>query len=214
MYSQRPKAKRVEFRCPDPLLQSVPGFAAMLMAGLDGIQNRIDPGQPLDKNIYDLPPEELAKVPQAPGSLNEALDALEADHDFLLKGDVFTEEVISTWIEYKRAKEVGTDVTAATSVRVLPVLRRLGNLSRLVGKRKCEGPVCASEPGLFVSRRALKNKCARFWWVADRTERTSLCRRRTPARERASSTMVYTKAPISEMSPPSDMRRAPRRLSR
>jgi glutamine synthetase len=107
MYSQSPKAKRVEFRCPDPLCNPYTGFAAMLMAGLDGIQNRIDPGQPLDKNIYDLPPEELAKVPQAPGSLNEALDALEADHDFMLKGDVFTPEVISTWIEYKRAKEVG-----------------------------------------------------------------------------------------------------------
>jgi glutamine synthetase len=107
MYSQSPKAKRVEFRCPDPLCNPYTGFAAMLMAGLDGIQNRIDPGQPLDKNIYDLPPEELAKVPQAPGSLSAALDALEADHDFMLKGDVFTEDTISTWIEYKREKEVG-----------------------------------------------------------------------------------------------------------
>src|SRR5436190_15424961 len=107
VYSPNPKAKRVEFRCPDPLCNPYTGFAAMLMAGLDGIQNRIDPGQPLDKNIYDLPPEELAKVPQAPGSLNAALDALEADHDFMLKGDVFTEDVVSTWIEYKRAKEVG-----------------------------------------------------------------------------------------------------------
>jgi len=77
------------------------------MAGLDGIQNRIDPGQPLDKNIYDLPPEELKKVPQAPGSLTEALNALEADHDFMLKGDVFSEELIQTWIDYKREKEVG-----------------------------------------------------------------------------------------------------------
>jgi glutamine synthetase len=107
MYSQSPKAKRVEFRCPDPLCNPYIGFAAMMMAGLDGIQNRIDPGQPLDKNIYDLPPEEAAKVPQAPGSLQEALNALEADHDFMLKGDVFTEELIQTWIEYKRAKEVG-----------------------------------------------------------------------------------------------------------
>ena len=107
MYSQSPKAKRVEFRCPDPLCNPYIGFAAMLMAGLDGIQNRIDPGQPLDKNIYDLPPEELAKVPQAPGSLNEALNALEADHDFMLKGDVFTEDLIRTWIDYKREKEVG-----------------------------------------------------------------------------------------------------------
>ena len=107
MYSQSPKAKRVEFRCPDPLCNPYVGFAAMLMAGLDGIQNRIDPGQPLDKNIYDLPPEELKKVPQAPGSLTEALNALEADHDFMLKGDVFSEELIQTWIDYKREKEVG-----------------------------------------------------------------------------------------------------------
>jgi glutamine synthetase len=107
MYSQSPKAKRVEFRCPDPTCNPYIGFAAMVMAGLDGVQNRIDPGQPLDKNIYDLPPEELAKVPQAPGSLDQALAALEADHDFLLKGDVFTEDVIRTWIEYKREKEVG-----------------------------------------------------------------------------------------------------------
>src|SRR5262245_53341707 len=107
MYSQSPKAKRVEFRCPDPLCNPYTGFAAMLMAGLDGIQNRIDPGQPLDKNIYDLPPEEAKKVPQAPGSLSQALDALEADHDFMLKGDVFSEDLIQTWIDYKREKEVG-----------------------------------------------------------------------------------------------------------
>lgn len=107
MYSQSPKAKRVEFRCPDPLCNPYIGFAAMLMAGLDGIQNRLSPGEPLDKNIYDLPAEEAKKVPQAPGSLKEALDALEKDHDFLLKGDVFTKDVIETWIEYKREKEVG-----------------------------------------------------------------------------------------------------------
>ncbi|HEU4365554.1 MAG TPA: type I glutamate--ammonia ligase [Candidatus Krumholzibacteria bacterium] len=107
MYSQSPKAKRVEFRCPDPTCNPYLGFAAMTMAGLDGIQNRIDPGEPLDKNIYDLPPEELARVPKSPGSLNEALDSLEADHDFLLKGDVFTEEVVRTWIDYKREREVG-----------------------------------------------------------------------------------------------------------
>jgi len=107
MYSQSPKAKRVEFRCPDPTCNPYIGFAAMVMAGLDGVQNRLNPGQPLDKNIYDLPPEEAKKVPQAPGSLNEALNALEKDHDFLLKGDVFTKDVIETWIEYKREKEVG-----------------------------------------------------------------------------------------------------------
>ena len=107
MYSQSPKAKRVEFRCPDPTCNPYIGFAAMLMAGLDGIQNRLNPGEPLDKNIYDLPPEEAKKVPQAPGSLSQSLDALEKDHDFLLKGDVFTKDVIETWIEYKREKEVG-----------------------------------------------------------------------------------------------------------
>ncbi|MCI0451177.1 MAG: type I glutamate--ammonia ligase [Candidatus Latescibacteria bacterium] len=107
MYSQSPKAKRVEFRCPDPTCNPYLGFAAMVMAGLDGIQNRLNPGEPLDKNIYDLPPEELAKVPQAPGSLSQSLDALEKDHDFLLKGDVFTKDVIETWIDYKREKEVG-----------------------------------------------------------------------------------------------------------
>ena len=78
----------------------------MMMAGLDGIQNRIDPGDPLDKDIYDLPPEELANVPSTPGSLGEALKALEADHDYLLKGNVFTEDVIQTWINYKIDKEI------------------------------------------------------------------------------------------------------------
>jgi glutamine synthetase len=106
VYSQSPKAKRVEFRCPDPSANPYLAFAAMLMAGLDGIQNKIDPGEPLDKNLYDLEPEEAASIPQTPGSLSDALDALEADHDFLLKGDVFTEDVIETWIEYKRENEV------------------------------------------------------------------------------------------------------------
>jgi len=78
----------------------------MLMAAIDGIQNKIDPGEPLDKDIYDLPPEELEKVPTTPGSLREALEALEADHDYLLKGDVFTSDVIETWISYKMEREV------------------------------------------------------------------------------------------------------------
>ena len=106
VYSQSPKSKRVEFRCPDPSANPYLAFAAMLMAGLDGIQNKIDPGEPLDKNLYDLEPEEAASIPQTPGSLSDALDALEADHDFLLKGDVFTDDVIETWIEYKRENEV------------------------------------------------------------------------------------------------------------
>jgi glutamine synthetase len=106
MYSHSPKAKRIEFRCPDPTCNPYFAFAAMLMAGLDGVQNKIHPGEPLDKNIYDLPPEELASIPKAPGSLDDALAALEADHDFLLKGDVFTEDVIETWIGYKREREI------------------------------------------------------------------------------------------------------------
>ncbi len=106
MYSTSPKAKRIEFRCPDPSCNPYLAFSALLMAAIDGIVNKIDPGEPLDKDIYDLPPEELAKVPTTPGSLREALQALEADHAFLLKGDVFTEDVIRTWIEYKMKNEV------------------------------------------------------------------------------------------------------------
>lgn len=106
MYSASPKAKRVEFRPPDPSCNPYIAFAAMMMAGLDGIENKMDPGQPLDKDIYDLGPEELAKVPSMPASLDEALDCLARDHQFLLKGDVFTEDLLSTYIEYKREKEV------------------------------------------------------------------------------------------------------------
>ncbi|MBK6426855.1 MAG: type I glutamate--ammonia ligase [Blastocatellia bacterium] len=106
MYSQSPKAKRVEVRFPDASCNPYLAFAAMLMAGLDGIQNRIDPGEPLDKDIYDMSPEELAHVKELPGSLERALDALEADHEFLLKGDVFTPTLIERWIAYKREKEV------------------------------------------------------------------------------------------------------------
>ncbi len=106
MYSPSPKAKRVEVRFPDPSCNPYLAFAAMLMAGLDGIENKIDPGEPLDKDLYDLPPEELAKVPQMPGSLDEALEALEQDMQFLLKGNVFTEDALETWIAYKRENEV------------------------------------------------------------------------------------------------------------
>jgi len=105
MYSASPKAKRLEFRCPDPSTNPYLAFPAMLMAALDGIQNKIKPGDPLDKDIYDLPPEEDRKVPTTPGSLDEALTNLEKDHQYLLKGDVFTEDVLQTWINYKRTKE-------------------------------------------------------------------------------------------------------------
>ncbi len=105
-YSQKPAAKRLEFRCPDPSCNPYLAFSAMLMAGLDGIQNRIEPMDPVDKDIYDLPPEELKNLPSVPASLDEALAALEADHEFLLTGGVFSEELISTWIEYKTLREV------------------------------------------------------------------------------------------------------------
>jgi glutamine synthetase len=106
MYSSSPKAKRIEFRTPDPSCNGYLAFSAVLMAALDGIQNKIDPGGPLDKNIYDLPPEELAEIPSAPGSLDSALAALAEDNSFLLKGDVFTKDVIDMWTEYKTANEV------------------------------------------------------------------------------------------------------------
>jgi len=106
MISSSPKAKRLEYRTPDPSCNGYIAFAAMLMAGLDGIQNKIDPGKPLDKDIYGLSPEELKDIPTAPGSLEEALNALKQDQAFLKKGDVFTQDVIDMWIEYKMENEV------------------------------------------------------------------------------------------------------------
>jgi glutamine synthetase len=106
MYSKAEKAKRIEFRTPDPTCNPYLSFAACVMAGLDGIANKIDPGKPLEKDLYELPPEEAAEIKQLPGSLEEVLDALEVDHGFLLKGDVFTPDLISTWIDYKRKNEV------------------------------------------------------------------------------------------------------------
>lgn len=113
MYSSSPKAKRVEFRPPDPSANPYLAFAAMLMAGLDGIINKVDPGESLDKDIYDLSPEELKAVPSMPASLDEALMCLEEDHEFLLKDDVFTEELLETWITYKQKNE-------ADAVRLRP----------------------------------------------------------------------------------------------
>jgi len=105
-YFDTPESKRIEFRCPDPSANPYLAFSAMLMAGLDGIHNKIDPGDPLDVDLYDLSPEEAANVQQVPGSLEEVLDALEGDHDFLLVGDVFTSDLIETWLDYKRTNEV------------------------------------------------------------------------------------------------------------
>jgi glutamine synthetase len=106
LYSKSPKAKRLEFRCPDPSCNPYLAFAAQLLAGIDGVQNRIEPPDPVDKDLYDLPPEELARVPQVPGSLDEALEALEADHQYLLSGGVFTPDLIETWLAYKREHEI------------------------------------------------------------------------------------------------------------
>jgi glutamine synthetase len=106
VYSTSPKTKRIEFRSPDASCNPYLAFAAMLMAGLDGIQNRIEPPEPLDKDLYELEPEEKAKIASVPGSLADVLKALEADHEFLLKGDVFTQDLIDTWIDYKWTREV------------------------------------------------------------------------------------------------------------
>jgi glutamine synthetase len=113
MYSASPKAKRVEFRPPDPSCNPYLAFAAMMMAGLDGVLNKVSPGDPLDKDIYDLSPEELKAVPSMPASLDEALNCLEEDYHFLLRGDVFTEELVETFIAYKRKNE-------ADAVRLRP----------------------------------------------------------------------------------------------
>jgi glutamine synthetase len=106
MYSSNPKAKRLEFRCPDPTANGYLAWSAMLMAMIDGIQNKLDPGAPLDKNIYELSGEDLAAIPKVPGSLAEAIDALEADHTFMLSGGVFTEDLINSWIGWKRDEEL------------------------------------------------------------------------------------------------------------
>jgi len=115
MYSTSPKTRRIEVRFPDPAANPYLAFAAMMMAGLDGIERKLDPGAPLDKDIYGLSPEELKEVPQVPGSLEESLTALERDYEFLLKGDVFTRDLIEEWVSYKRVHEV-----EATRLRPTP----------------------------------------------------------------------------------------------
>jgi glutamine synthetase len=106
MYSNNPKAKRVEFRCPDPSCNGYLTFAAITMAALDGIKHKTDPGKPLDRDIYEMTKEELASTPVTPGSLEEAVSALEKDHKFLLEGGVFTPDLIEAWITWKREKEI------------------------------------------------------------------------------------------------------------
>ncbi len=120
-----PKAKRLEFRCPDATCNPYLAFAAMLCAGLDGIKNKIDPGEPLDKNIYELSPEELAKVPSTPGSLDLALEALEKDHNFLIEGGVFTKDFIENWISFKLDSEVNPMRLRPSSLRIFSLLRLL-----------------------------------------------------------------------------------------
>ncbi len=106
MYHSNPKTKRFEFRCPDPSCNGYLAWSAILMAVLDGIRNKIDPGEPLDRDIYEMTPEELEKTPKVPGTLNEALNALESDHEFLIRGGVFTDDLIHTYIKYKRENEL------------------------------------------------------------------------------------------------------------
>jgi glutamine synthetase len=106
MYSASPKAKRLEFRCPDPSCNPYLSFSAILLAMLDGIKSKLDPGKPLDKNIYEMSKEELKSVPSTPGSLEASLEALKKDHDYLLQGGVFGEELIQTWIDYKTEHEL------------------------------------------------------------------------------------------------------------
>jgi glutamine synthetase len=106
VYSRSEKTKRIEFRCPDPSANPYLALSAMLLAGLDGIEKKLSPPSPIDKDLYELEPEEKAKVKSTPGSLQEVLHALEKDHQFLLKGGVFTEDLIQTWLEYKHKKEL------------------------------------------------------------------------------------------------------------
>lgn len=124
------KAKRVEFRAPDPSSNPYLCFSAILMAGLDGIQNRIDPGEPQDKDLYELPAEEAKKIKQVPGSLSDVLAALEADHDFLLKGDVFTKDMLEAYISYKKVNELDPNAAPPDSLRIQPVLRYLKSPAR------------------------------------------------------------------------------------
>ena len=140
MYSKSPKAKRLEFRCPDPSCNGYLAWSAMLMAMLDGIQKKISPGEPLDRDIYEMTRDEMAEegIRTTPGSLEEAINALEQDHEFLIRGDVFTEDLIETWIAYKREERDRPAPAPAASARVLPVLRQLAETSlpfRVPGSR-------------------------------------------------------------------------------
>ena len=127
MYSKSPKAKRLEFRCPDPSCNGYLAWSAMLMAMIDGIQNKIDPGKPLDRDIYEMTRDEMQRkgIRTTPGSLEEAVDALDKDHAFLMQGGVFTDDLVQTWIELETREGTRSDPAAAASARVLAVLRQL-----------------------------------------------------------------------------------------
>jgi hypothetical protein len=196
MFSTNPKLKRLEFRPPDPSCNAYLAFSAMLLAGLDGIQNRIDPGDPLEKDIYDLSPEELKDVPTLPGSLDDSLKALEADHDFLLKGDVFSPRLIERWINYKRDREINP-----MRMRPHPLefsLERCrtpatisGSLSFASGKRSAHGSESRASRASRTppsSRRAEARKstarCASCaWWRPTKSNRLLFGRARATCRE-------------------------------
>ena len=130
VYFSTPESKRIEFRLPDPVCNPYLAFGAMLMAGVDGIINKTDPGEPMDVDLYSLPPEQAAKVTQVPGSLEAVLDALEGDHEFLLRGDVFTKDLVETWLDYKRTHEVDPMRLRPHPYEFYPVLRRLERCPR------------------------------------------------------------------------------------
>ena len=120
-----PKAKRLEFRCPDSSGNPYLAFSAMMMAGMDGIKNKIEPAAPIDKDLYELPPEEAKDIAQVPGSLGAVIDRLEADHEYLLEGGVFTPDLIETWISLQAGERDRPAAAAPAPVRVRAVLRRL-----------------------------------------------------------------------------------------
>ena len=157
-----PKAKRIEVRFPDPAANPYLGFAAMLMAGLDGIANKIDPGEPMDKNLYDLPPAELAKIPTVCGSLREALDSLDKDRDFLKKGGVLTDDMIDAYIELKMA-EVERYRDDAAPGRVRHVLLGLADRADC-RERKKGGP--RGRPFCWCARRPCRDQIRNSLWAA------------------------------------------------
>ena len=161
-----PKAKRVEFRVPDPSCNPYLAFAAMLMAGLDGIKNKIEPPEPVDKDLYELPPDEAAAIPQVPGSLDAVLDTLEADHAFLTEGGVFTDDLIETWLDYKRTVELDAAPAAPAPARVRALLRLLTAKPAVTcvnarPPRRCSAAVPCGQRRRHRRRRGWTRRCRR-----------------------------------------------------